>query len=213
MILPRPPLPRWPAASREGIAEAARALRAGDLVLVPTESSYCLAASPTQGEALARVRVMKSRGHSRDGDAGKPLLLLCASLEQAKSLARFEGRALSLAALWPAALTIIVQPIDASLADALGATGLALRVPDCEAARSLAEAAGPYTGTSANRAGEPPLLDPGLADALGASDHRLAGVLDAGILPGAPPSTLVDARGDSLVILRPGAFSIERLPR
>ena len=215
MILPAPPMPRWPAASPEGIAAAARALLAGGVILAPTESSYCVAASPSRDEALAGVRAVKSR----EAAGSKPLLLLCASLEQARSLGHFEGRALALAAHWPAPLTIIVAPLDDSLAKALGASGLALRVPACEPARALAALAGPYTGTSANRPGEPPIVDPSVADARRASDPALAaahpalaGILDAGILPGGPPSTLVEARGANLIIVRQGAFPTDHLP-
>ena len=208
VILPAPPMPRWPAASPEGTAAAARALLAGGVILAPTESSYCLAASPKRGEAIDGLRAMKSR----EAVGEKPLLLLCASLEQARSLGHFEGHALALAALWPAPLTIIVAPLDDSLADTLGASGLALRVPACEPARVLAALAGPYTGTSANRAGEPAVVDPDLAQsALSGPSHALAGILDAGVLPGGPPSTLVDARGAELVVLRRGAFPLDRL--
>lgn len=203
---PAPNLPRWPAFSPEGVAAAAESLRAGGLIVAPTESSYCLAASAALGDALGAARTLKARAET----GGKALLLLCSSLEQARSIGAFDDRALALGALWPAPLTLIVQPIDDALADALGATGLALRVPACEPARALAHRVGPYTGTSANRAGESPLLDPSLAETLGSA---ISGVLDAGILPGGAPSTLVDTRGATLVVLRSGAFPEDRLRR
>jgi tRNA A37 threonylcarbamoyladenosine synthetase subunit TsaC/SUA5/YrdC len=64
------------------------------------------------------------------------------------------------------------------------------------------------TATSANRGGEPPIVDPAaLADLLAGED---AMVVDGGVLPGGPPSTLVAIEGDRVVVLRSGRFPAER---
>ena len=202
------PMPHaWDAASEADLHDAARALAQGSVIIAPTESSYCLAASPHHAAALAYIRELKSREES----LGKPLLLLCASVDQARSLAVFDGRAERLAAAWTAPLTLVLRPRDAGLAKALGSDAIALRVPDHEAARRLAELGGPYTGTSANLAGEPPILDPLQAASLSLRPGLLAGVIDAGRLPGGPPSTLVDVRCEQIVILRRGAFPADRV--
>jgi L-threonylcarbamoyladenylate synthase len=177
-------------------------------VLVPTESSHALAASCASVEALDRLRAIKAR----QGEGGKPILLLCASFEQAARLAHFSPAAARLARAWPCPLTLLLEPVDAALAERLGSDGIALRVPAHDVARRLALLAGPFTGTSANRAGEPPLLDPALADSLSSDEHPIAGILDAGILPGGPPSTLVDAR-NGVRILRLGAFPESEVTR
>src|SRR5688572_21940723 len=99
------PLATWPldAASRDAsVRNAAAALAAGRLVLLPTESSYALAADARRDDALGRVRELKGRE-----EGGKPLQLLVASLDQARELAHFDDDALRLAAAWPAPLTLV----------------------------------------------------------------------------------------------------------
>src|SRR5690349_18992124 len=134
---------RWIAGSEEAVREGARALARGQLVLVPTESSYALSASCAAVEAISRVRAIKSR----QGEGAKPLLLLCASLDQAVRLARFSNEALRLATAWPAALTLILDAVHPALAERLGGDAVALRVPAHDDARRLALLAGPITGT------------------------------------------------------------------
>jgi tRNA threonylcarbamoyl adenosine modification protein (Sua5/YciO/YrdC/YwlC family) len=182
-----------------GIHEAARILRQGGVVLVPTESSLALAADPRQPGALARVRAIKGRG-----DADKPLLLLAASREQAAGWASIDARAEPFARAWPAPLTLVLAARDPEAALRLGAAGIAVRVPAHPVARRLAQEVGaPITGTSANRAGESPLLR--ARDAASAFAGIADAVIDAGDLPGGLPSTLVDLRGDAR-ILRIGAM-------
>ena len=198
-VNPRTPR-RWSTTDAD-LEDAARLLVQGAVVVAPTESSYCLASSPSHPGAVACIRRLKSR----DESLGKPLLLLCASIDQARSVGIFDEMAERLATAWPAPLTLVLPARDAALARALGSDGLALRVPGNAVARRLAELAGPFTGTSANLVGEPPILDPGEAARL-CLRSGLAGVVDAGLLPGGPPSTLVDVRDRRIVILRQGAF-------
>jgi L-threonylcarbamoyladenylate synthase len=109
---------------------------------------------------------------------------------------------------WPAALTAIVAlraPIPASA----GECSLAVRVPDHAWLRALlAELGRPLTATSANRSGEAPLLD---ADSVArwlieAGVDAL--VVDAGRLPGGPPSTLFAWRDGAPEVVRPGRVRI-----
>jgi tRNA A37 threonylcarbamoyladenosine synthetase subunit TsaC/SUA5/YrdC len=83
-------------------------------------------------------------------------------------------------------------------------------VPDHGRLRELLAALGHgLTATSANRSGEPPILEPaGVAELLAGED---AMVVDGGALPGGPPSTLVAIEKDGLVVLRTGRFPAERL--
>jgi L-threonylcarbamoyladenylate synthase len=85
-----------------------------------------------------------------------------------------------------------------------------VRVPDHERLRGLlAELGHGLTATSANRSGEEPLLDP--AEAARLLTGHDAVVVDGGVLPGGPPSTLVAIEGERLVVLRAGRFPAERL--
>jgi len=193
------PPPRVLPPDESGLREAARILRDGGVVLVPTESSFALAVDARRLDALARVRAFKDRS-----DDGKPLLLLAASRDQAAEWAAIDARAEPFARAWPAPLTLVLPPHDPETALRLGAPGVALRVPAHDVARRVAELVGaPITGTSANRAGESPALraDDAISAFVGVADA----IIDAGDLRGGLPSTLVDLRGTAR-ILRSGSM-------
>jgi L-threonylcarbamoyladenylate synthase len=122
-------------------AEAARALREGRVILVPTETVVGLVAAEA---GLSRVREIKGR------DADKPISLLCASAEEAFALAAdVPPLARRLASLyWPGALTLVlVLP---------GGGTVGVRVPADSAVREVLESYGePLYATSANPSGQP----------------------------------------------------------
>jgi L-threonylcarbamoyladenylate synthase len=180
-------------------------LRRGGVLGIPTESSYAFAAAPTDERGVATIFAIKGRR----GDQGLPVVI--ADLEQAVGLG-VDPAAAGLdrvAALWPAALSIVVtiaRPIAASVTT----TSLAIRVPAHERLRALLRRTGPLTATSANRSGEPPLLDPrAVAQLLEGVGGR---VVDDGTMPGGPPSTLVRWEGGGFRVLRAGRFPLDRLP-
>lgn len=137
--------------------EAAEALRAGKVALVPTETVVGLVAAEA---GLPRVREIKGR------DADKPIALLCPSAEEAFALAAdVPPLARRLADLyWPGPLTLVLDGID-------GQT-VGVRVPDHPAVQALLAAYGaPLYATSANISGEPPPtkladVDPGVSEAV-----------------------------------------------
>ncbi|HUX71432.1 MAG TPA: Sua5/YciO/YrdC/YwlC family protein, partial [Cellulomonadaceae bacterium] len=107
-------------------------------------------------------------------------------------------------------LTVILRS-QPSLAWDLGETAgtVALRMPDHEAALALLRRTGPLAVSSANRTGSPAALTaPGARDQLGAS---VAVYLDAGPVTGGVASTIVDATGAELRVVRAGAISLARL--
>ena len=119
-------------------AEAARTLRAGGTVLVPTETVVGLVATDAR-----RLNEAKS------SDPGKPLTLLCASSEEAFALAGSVSelaRALA-ESLWPGPLTLVLDR------PAGGTVGV--RVPRGKATEVLEAFGGPLYATSANLSGEP----------------------------------------------------------
>jgi L-threonylcarbamoyladenylate synthase len=188
-------------------------LQAGGVVAIPTESSYGLAVDPCNPEAVERVYRLKAR------DAGKPLPVVAATVEQVAALgARVEGPEFdALVSLWPAPLTLVVPlaPSAPSVGDrprpaaAAGFDTLAVRIPAHDSLRALLAQVGPVTATSANVSGEPPVLDADGAAALLAAVDGPALVIDGGTLPGGLPSTLV---APPRRVLRQGAFPAERLP-
>jgi L-threonylcarbamoyladenylate synthase len=113
-------------------------------------------------------------------------------------------------ALWPGALTVVVRHTP-HLSWDLGETRgtVAVRMPDDPIALALIERTGPLAVSSANRSGHPPattMLDARLQ--LGAA---VAVYLDGGARATATPSSIVDATGDDLRLLRDGAIGPGRL--
>ncbi|MDX1384465.1 MAG: Sua5/YciO/YrdC/YwlC family protein, partial [Thermoanaerobaculia bacterium] len=112
---------------------------------------------------------------------------------------------------WPAPLSLVC-PLAEPVAAAVGAGSLAVRVPaHPRLRRLLRDLATPLTATSANRSGEAPILDPcRVADLLAG---ETGAVVDDGVLPGGPPSTLVRwaAEEARYVVLREGAYPSRRL--
>ncbi len=135
------------------IEDAAEALRGGELVVLPTDTVYGLAARPDDPVATARIFDAKRRPR------GLSLPILVPSLEAARAVARFDDRADRVAsALWPGALTLILPRTEATRAWELGADAdsIGVRVPRHPLALALLELTGPLAVTSANLSGEPP---------------------------------------------------------
>lgn len=167
------------------ISAACAAIRAGCLVVLPTDTVYGIGADAFSCDAVNRLLSAKGRG--RD----KPSPVLVASVAAAESLAHVDERARALmAAFWPGALTLVL-PARENVGWDLGDTNgtVALRMPDHPAALALLEAAGPLAVSSANLTGEPPARTALQAEAmLGA---KAACYLDAGDAPDGHPSTIV----------------------
>lgn len=174
---------------------AAAAVRAGGIALVPTETVVGLVAAEP---GLPRIRGAKGR------EARKPIALLCASVEEAFSLAcavpPLAGRLAEL--YWPGPLTLVLE--------SPGGGTVGLRVPAGKVVREvLAAYGGPLFATSANLSGEP--APRALADV----DPRVSSAVDV-VVEGEPgsgeASAVVDLSGDAARLLRPSAdLTVERL--
>jgi len=187
--------------------DAVAALRRGSVVGIPTDTVYGLAVDPTVSGSTDKVFAVKRRPPHLE------LPVLVGDVDQAESLAGSDGLpdlARRLAArFWPGPLTIVVER-RRGLDWALGGDGrtIGLRVPAHALARLLCVEVGPLATTSANRHGEPPFtVAAQLARAFG---PELAVVLDGGVCDGAP-STVVDATGVGLRLLREGAIGWDDL--
>jgi len=182
--------------------EAAALLLAGDVVAVPTDTVYGLAARADDDGAVASLFAAKARPTS------VPIAVLAASSADARALARRwppEAEALS-TAFWPGPLTVVVEA-ERGLAARLGASRAAgLRVPDDRLCRALLTRTGPLAVTSANRHGAAPATSAtAVLDALG---EGVAAVLDGGVRDGTV-STVVDVTGSEPVVVREGAVSAD----
>jgi L-threonylcarbamoyladenylate synthase len=199
------PIWRWGDSKAPLLALLAR----GGVLAIPTESSYGLGADPWNTAGVEAIYRIKHR------ERGKPLPVVVAGVEQLPSLGVNLGidRDLNivkrLLGLWPGPLTVIL-PVDRPLPASAGESRLAVRVPGHEGLRELLAALGHgLTATSANRSGGEPVLDPAELPELLAGEDAM--IVDGGILPGGPPSTLVAIREEGLTVLRAGRFPAERL--
>ncbi len=200
--------------SGETTIEELLALRSrGGVIAFPTESSYGLGVDPENAAGVAAIERIKRRRGASDEPA-KPLPVVVADLSQLAALGIDPDSTAvrRLAPLWPAPLTAIL-PLAAGtdLPAALGGRTLAVRIPDRPELRALVAAIGPLTATSANRTGEPPLIDAREVAALLTEAGDVDFAVVAGEAPGGPPSTLVAFDGDQIRILRQGPFPAERL--
>jgi len=191
----------------EAVTRAVEALGAGQVVALPTDTVYGLAALPGDPDHTARLFALKGRGHD------VPVAVLCADVEQALALADRErmppGASRIAERLWPGPLTLVL-PRRPGLGYALGRPEhtIGVRCPDHDLVRALAEKVGPLATTSANRHGEAtPATAAGVADVFGAG---LGLVLDGGRCD-EPPSAVVDATGPEWRVLRAGRVTESEL--
>lgn len=193
--------------SPDVLAEAAATLREGKLVAFPTETVYGLGANACSAEAVAGIFAAKQR------PADNPLIVHVHSLAAAGEVtAWIPPLARELAARWwPGPLTLVLEA-DPGLPDVTtgGLSTVAVRVPAHPLALALLRAAAiPVAAPSANRSGRPsPTTAAHVVQDLGAAVDL---VLDGGPCAVGVESTVVDARGDSPIVLREGAVSREHL--
>ena len=183
------------------VGEAARVLRAGGLVGLPTETVYGLAAMMTDEAALLRIYREKGR------PAHHPIIAHVLDEQQARALASVWPPQASLlaAAFWPGPLTLVVDRatwVPAAMAG--GGPSIAVRATAHPVARAVLQAlGGPVGAPSANRyQGVSPTTAAHVVKELGDSVDL---VLDAGPCQAGIESTVVDVRGGAVRVLRPGA--------
>jgi L-threonylcarbamoyladenylate synthase len=190
------------------ISEAARILREGGLVAVPTETVYGLAADATSDTAVAKIFAAKGRPQFN------PLISHVADAEAAFRLGQFSKRAERAAeAFWPGPLTIVVDrqkncPI--SLLCSAGLPTVALRVPNHESTLALLrEVARPIAAPSANKSGR---ISPTTAEHVRASlGDAVDMVLDGGSCSVGVESTVVRFLEDGPYLLRVGGITRQAL--
>lgn len=191
------------------LREVGRHLRSGGLLAYPTETVYGLGGLVEEGP-LRALAALKRR------DADKPFLLLLPDPRAAAGLVWNRCARRLAERLWPGPLTLVLPDPGRSFPARVrgGSGGVAVRMsPAPVARRILNEVGAPITSTSANPPGGVPARSGKeaweAARALDA-DERLW-VVDAGELPPAPASTIVDCTGRDPVVLRAGALDPSEL--
>ena len=189
------------------IAQAARIVRNGGVVVFPTHGLYGLGADPFNAAAVERIYAIKGR------EVRKALLVLIADMPSLERVAVPPGALIldRMRRFWPGRVTFVLQA-RRDLPAALTGFGdkIGVRLVAHPVAAALVRAVGaPVTGTSANLSGS------GGSAAVEALDARLLDavdlVLDAGPLAGGPGSTVVDVTGRAPLILREGAVPAEEI--
>ena len=195
-----------PESRTAGLAAAAGAVRAGQLVVLPTDTLYGLGCDAFSSTAVQGLLDAKGRGRDM------PVPVLVGSWSTVDGLVLGvppEARRL-IEAFWPGGLSIVL-PHAPSLAWDLGDTRgtVMLRMPLHPVALELLREVGPMAVSSANRSGQPPATTAGQArDQLG---DRVPVLLDGGPASAAVPSTVVDLTADDPVVLREGAVSVAQI--
>ena len=174
----------------DDIDAAVEAIRAGNLVVYPTETVYGLAADATDPDAVERVFEAKGR------DRNQPVSLAVPNVDSAlEYTAPTEREEQFMREFLPGPVTVVVER-RASVPDALtgGRPRVGVRVPDHLVALALLEAVAPLTATSANRSGNPSATSVDDVDAIA---EEAAVVLDGGET-GGTGSTVVDIEAGTI---------------
>lgn len=194
----------------DDIERAAALILSGDIVAVPTETVYGLAADATNDRAVARIFEAKGR------PAFNPLIVHVADIAMARRYVDVPPLAEELAAaFWPGPLTLVLpknKNCAISLLASAGLDSLAMRAPGNEVAQALIRACGkPLAAPSANRSGSiSPTRADHVRDSLG---DRVKLILDGGPCAVGIESTIVKVDGARASLLRPGGISRESIER
>lgn len=191
---------------RDGIAAAATAIRAGKLIILPTDTVYGIAADAFTPRAITGLLAAKGRGRAMP----VPVLIADVDTLEGVSTNLSSTARLLTRACWPGGLSVIVEhppSLAWDLGDAKGT--VAVRVPDDDLARDLLRETGPLGVSSANRSGRPPART--ADDAIEQLGAVVAVVLDDGPRAEGEPSTIVDCTADPPRVLRVGAVPESRL--
>lgn len=191
------------------IDRAVDILRRGGTAVVPTDTLYGLACNALDPQAVGKVFDIKHRSYM------KALPMLVRDLSWARELAYLTPEHERLiGAFWPGKVTFILPRRDMvpSIICGGGQT-VGLRAPDHPFIQELLRHVGyPLAGTSANRSGLEPISDAQMiAAAFRLSVPQPNLVVDAGVLPGSLPSTVVDLSARQVRIVRQGAVRADKI--
>ena len=190
-----------------GVQRAGELLQQGQVVGIPTETVYGLAANALDADAV--LRIFEAKGRPQDN----PLIIHISALEQLEALAEDLTPAVWQMAehFWPGPLTMVVRK-KSVIPDrtSAGLDTVGIRMPSHPVARAIIDAAGvPLAAPSANTSGKP---SPTTArDVLDDMNGKIPAIVDGGACSVGVESTVVDMTGEYPQILRPGAITEEMI--
>ena len=187
------------------VEKAAKLIRDGNVVALPTETVYGLAADALNIVAVQKIFDLKKR------PADNPLIVHVANTDQSFTLADIESNDFFRLTeeFWPGPLTLVLpkkpQVLDIITA---GLGTVAVRMPDHPKMLSVIENTGPVAAPSANRSGKPsPTRPEHVEDDFGEEFP----IVDGGSCSVGIESTVLDISGDTPVILRPGQVTADQI--
>jgi L-threonylcarbamoyladenylate synthase len=192
------------ALDHKDIRAAARIIKDGGLVAIPTETVYGLAADATNDRAVARIFAAKGRPQFN------PLIIHVSDAQMARRYVEMSPLAERLVEeFWPGPLTLVLprkQDGGVSLLVSAGLDTLGVRMPKHHLAQALIKAINrPLAAPSANRSGTiSPTRAEHVRESLG---DKVDMILDGGPPPIGVESTIVKVDGDRIVLLRPGGVA------
>lgn len=191
------------------VEEAARLLKQGEVVAIPTETVYGLAGNAFEPKALAKIFAAKER------PTFDPLIVHISDISQMADIAKdIPEEAYQLAkAFWPGPLTMILPKKDC-IPDLCtsGLPSVAVRFPSHPVAQAIINASGlPLAAPSANLFKH---VSPTTAEHVAAQlSDRIAGIVDGGPCQVGVESSIVSLTGDVPTVLRPGAITPEMVKK
>jgi L-threonylcarbamoyladenylate synthase len=195
-----------PAQLLQGLAEAEAALRRGELVVMPTDTVYGIAAEAF--DPVAVDGLLKAKGRGRD----MPPPVLVGTVRAAMALVMDLGDVGKdlIDEFWPGGLTIVCRSSPTLVWD-LGETKgtVAVRMPLHQVALDLLKRTGPLAVSSANVSGRPAATT--ADEAMAQLGDSVAVYLDGGPCADDVPSTIVDLTGSVPRLLRQGVITVEQL--
>ena len=196
-------------AEGEAIAKAADLLRRGELVALPTETVYGIAADARNGAAVAKIFVAKGRPQDN------PLIVHVTGPEMLPGLVSEvpERAQLLMAAFCPGPLTIIMPRGPEVAAECCaGLDTVGIRMPSHPVARAvIAQSGCAFAAPSANLSGKPSPTN--AQDVFTDMDGRLPLILDGGECDVGVESTVISVVGEKPTLFRPGHITLEDLER
>jgi len=192
----------------DALSQASKILLEGDVVAIPTETVYGLAALATNADAIKKIFELKGR------PADNPLIVHISNMDQLHEIAcDISETAYELMdKFWPGPLTLILKKKDI-LPDitTAGLDSVAVRMPSLAFTRELISITGPLAAPSANLSGKPSTVTAQhVYDDL---SGRLSLIIDGGSAEVGVESTVVDVTKEIPELLRPGGVSLEELQK
>ncbi|MBE5921982.1 MAG: threonylcarbamoyl-AMP synthase [Lachnospiraceae bacterium] len=191
----------------DSIKDAAALMKKGEVVGIPTETVYGIAANSFDADAIKKIFIAKNRPQDN------PLIVHISDMDMLHEVVSYvsEDAKKMMAAFWPGALTIIMPKSErVPLETTAGLDSVGVRMPSHPVAHQLICACGfPFSAPSANRSGRP---SPTTAqDVFEDMNGRIPLILDGGESFAGVESTVISVLGETPVILRPGVVTKEMI--